>query len=173
MKSFDTETFHNIDLWTFRSTKTNKRYIVEIEYFEKDFLGIKFYWKGVVQSKNRYSLLTNDYEPRTIVMSCIMVMLNYYKKNPLCSFGFVASESIDLPVGNYKINKRFRFYRRMMLSLFSPKYFLQGYDLKRSLYLLINKKALKDKEITIPYIEEEINKLFIGDFSLSFDSLNN
>lgn len=31
-----------IDLWTFRSTKSNKRYIVEVEEFENEFYGIIF-----------------------------------------------------------------------------------------------------------------------------------
>ena len=55
------------DLWTFRSTKSNKRYIIEVEGFHNEFFGLKFYWKGVEKSQFRYSLLTNDYEPRRIV----------------------------------------------------------------------------------------------------------
>lgn len=94
MRSKTIDSLRIIDLWTFKSDKSNKRYIVEVEYFKDDFYGIKFYWKGVEQSKQRYSLLTNDYEPRTIVRSCIEVMLEYYYKNPLASFGFVAADDL-------------------------------------------------------------------------------
>ena len=60
MRSVDTSSLRITDLWTFRSLKSNKRYIVEVEGFENEFYGIKFYWKGVEKSKERYSLLTND-----------------------------------------------------------------------------------------------------------------
>lgn len=31
-------------------------------------------------------MLTNDYEPRIIIRSCIEVMLEYYRRNSLVSF---------------------------------------------------------------------------------------
>ena len=83
MRSKDHTSLRIVDLWTFKSTKSNKRYIVEVEGFEHEFYGIKFYWKGVQKSNDRYSLLTNDYEPRTIVRSCIEVMLDYYRRDHL------------------------------------------------------------------------------------------
>lgn len=85
MRSKDPSTLRIIDLWRFKSIKSNKRYIVEVEKFSNHFLGLKFYWKGVVNSKNRYSLLTNDYEPRTIVMSCVYIMLDYFRKDKFAS----------------------------------------------------------------------------------------
>ena len=94
MRSKDQSSLRIIDLWTFKSLKTNKRYIVEVEGFENEFYGLKFYWKGVEKSKDRYSLLTNDYEPRTIVRSCIEVMLQYFRKNP----GQRNRESTSVPV---------------------------------------------------------------------------
>lgn len=95
MRSKDNNSLRIIDLWTFKSTKSNKRYIIEVEGFENEFFGIKFYWKGVEKSKDRYSILTNDYEPRTIIRSCIEVMLEYYRKNSLVSFGFVAAKDLE------------------------------------------------------------------------------
>ena len=50
MRSTDPSTLRIIDIWDFKSTKSNKRYIVEIEYFSNNFLGLKFYWKGVATS---------------------------------------------------------------------------------------------------------------------------
>ena len=54
MRSKDSNSLRIIDLWTFRSIKSNKRYIVEIEGFKNEFYGIKFYWKGVVEIMLRY-----------------------------------------------------------------------------------------------------------------------
>ena len=47
MRSKDSGSLRITDLWTFRSTKSNKRYIVEVEGFDHEFYGLKFYWKGV------------------------------------------------------------------------------------------------------------------------------
>lgn len=165
MQSTDPGTFRIIDLWSFRSTKSNKRYIVEIERFSANFVGLKFYWKGVAQSDKRYSYLTYDYEPRTIVMSCVMIMLDYLKSNRFLSFGFVAAEDCDYTCDK-KPNKRFRFYRRLMLSLFGPKTFIQAYDINSSLYIMINRIAFESGDITLPELEEEISRLYIGDFAL-------
>lgn len=142
MRSKDQGSLRIIDLWTFRSLKSNKRYIVEVEGFENEFWGLKFYWKGVEKSKKRYSLLTNDFEPRIIVRSCIEVMLEYYRKNRLVSFGFVAAPDLDEDVKNKKVSKtsgsrRFKFYKRMMINLFDPETFYQVSDTTNTIYLLV------------------------------------
>ncbi len=46
MRSKDPSTLRIIDLWGFRSTKSNKRYIVEVEQISDHFLGLKFIGKG-------------------------------------------------------------------------------------------------------------------------------
>ena len=165
MRSTDPGTLRIIDLWKFRSRKSNKWYIVEVEHFPFHFYGLKFYWKGVASSKERYSLLTNDFEPRTIVMSCINIMMHYFKKDELASFGFVGAHDILAKHILSAPNKRFRFYRRMMLTLFSNDRFIQANDRNSSMYLLINKQILADKKITLARIESEISKLFVGDYS--------
>ena len=39
MRSKDHTSLRIVDLWTFKSTKSNKRYIVEVEGFEHEFYG--------------------------------------------------------------------------------------------------------------------------------------
>lgn len=146
MRSRDASSLRIVDLWTFKSIKSNKRYIVEVEGFENEFLGLKFYWKGVEKSQNRYSLLTNDYEPRTIVRSCIEVMLIYYRKNKLVSFGFVAAPDLEKDIRGKKVDKdngsrRFKFYQRMMVNLFGPETFYQASDTTNTIYLFNDKQA--------------------------------
>ena len=80
MRSKDLSTLRIVDLWGFKSTKSNKRYIVEVEKFSNHFLGLKFYWKGVVNSKKRYSILTHDYEPRTIVINAKTQLLKFRQR---------------------------------------------------------------------------------------------
>lgn len=170
MRSEDPSTHRMISLWKFKSNKSNKWYIVEVEEFPHHFFGLKFYYKGVRHSKNRYSLLTNDFEARTIVMSCINIMHNYYNNDKCASFGFVAADDIN---SNYndsnKPNKRFKFYRRMMLTLFSPEVFVQFADISNSIYMLINKSMLDNGVITISMIENGLAQNYIGDYSLSLN----
>ncbi len=71
MRSKHNETLRITDIWKFRSTKSNKWYIVEMEHFDNNLIAIKFYYKGARLSPHRYSLMTNDNEPRTIVYSCL------------------------------------------------------------------------------------------------------
>lgn len=172
MRSKDSSSLRIIDIWTFKSTKTNKRYIVEVEGFENDFWGLKFYWKGVEKSKERYSLLTNDYEPRIIVRSCIEIMLEYYRKNRLVSFGFVAAPDLEKDIIGKKINResgsrRFIFYRRMMINLFGPKTFYQVSDTTNTIYLLVNVEQLTSKAISIKHIERKLNETYNGDYRIT------
>ena len=172
MRSKDPNSLRIVDLWTFRSTKSNKRYIVEVEGFENEFYGIKFYWKGVEKSRNRYSMLTNDYEPRTIVLSCIEVMLKYYHRNPLVSFGFVAACDLEEDIKGKKIDKklgsrRFRFYQRMMINLFGPETFLQAADTTHTIYLMINIKQMRRGNVSIKDIESKLNQTYQGDYVIN------
>ena len=172
MRSKDSSSLRIIDLWTFKSIKTNKRYIVEVEGFENDFWGLKFYWKGVEKSKHRYSLLTNDYEPRIIVRSCIEVMLEYYRRNRLVSFGFVAAPDLEKDIIGKKVNResgsrRFKFYRRMMINLFGPKTFYQVSDTTNTIYLLVNMEQLTSKAISIKHIERKLNETYNGDYLIA------
>lgn len=170
MRSQDPSTLRIVDIWSFRSRKSNKRFIVEVEHFSHRFLGLKFYWKGVVDSKQRYSYLTYDFEPRTIVMSCVYIMLEYFSKNKCASFGFVAADDLNVD-GSVKpgLNKRFRFYRRMMLSVFGSKTFVQAHDVENSVYLLINREMLEAGIISLELIEREISELYEGDYSIVTD----
>lgn len=169
MRSKDHTSLRIIDLWSFKSTKSNKRYIVEVEGFENQFFGIKFYWKGVEKSKNRYSILTNDYEPRVIVRTCIEVMLDYYRKNHHVSFGFVAAQDLETDIKDKKIkseagNRRFRFYQRMMVNLFGPETFYQAADTTHTIYLMINKIQLSTGKITLRTLEERLNQIYQGNY---------
>lgn len=172
MRSKDPDSLRIIDLWTFRSSKSHKRYIVEVEGFENEFWGLKFYWKGVEKSKYRYSLLTNDFEPRTIVRSCVEVMLEYYRNNHLVSFGFVAAHDLDQDVRGKKVDtligsRRFRFYQRLMVNLFGPETFYQISDTTNTVYLLVNMKQLMNGIITLKNIEQKLNQTYNGEFIIN------
>lgn len=64
----------HIDLWRFKSMKSGKTYLVDVEAYEKHIYGIKFYLKSQAHLQEKYSFQTNDFEPRRIVLSCIYIM---------------------------------------------------------------------------------------------------
>lgn len=124
------------------------------------------------KSANRYSLLTNDYEPRTIVRTCIEVMLDYYRKNPYVSFGFVAARDLEKDIKGKNIDlesgsRRFKFYQRMMVNLFGPETFMQAADTTNSIYLMINQKKILSGMITIKEIEDLLNKTYEGGYIIN------
>lgn len=172
MRSKDPSTLRIIDLWTFKSTKSHKRYIVQVEHFPSNFYGVKFYWKAMTNSEKRYSLMTNDYEPRTIVLSCIEIMRLYLEKAPLTSFAFVAAEDLNVNK-NLDVSKRFRFYRRMMLSIFVENTFIQANNTKTGVYMLLNRKSMERGDIDIYQIEQQATEMFYGDFSLNIEQPDN
>lgn len=53
-----------------------------------------------------------------------------------------------------------------MLSIFGDQTFVQGYDINNSIYLLINRGMLQEGSVTIKQIEQEISKLYEGEYSL-------
>ena len=69
----------HIDLWRFKSMKSGKTYLVDVEAYEKHIYGIKFYLKSQAHLQEKYSFQTNDFEPRRIVLSCIYIMKHYYE----------------------------------------------------------------------------------------------
>lgn len=144
---------------------------MEMEQVDENFYAIKFYWKAVEKSKKRYSLLTNDYEPRRIIRSCIEVMLEYIRKNPRISFGFLASDDLEEDINGKKLeegigNRRFRFYRNLMLNLFGPESFYQVSDINNNLYLMLNRKEVDEGRLVLASIEKRINTIYSADFRL-------
>lgn len=92
-------------------------------------------------------------------------MLGYYHKDEFCSFGFVAAPDLDRGRDGLP-NKRFRFYRNMMLNIFGEKTFIQAYDVSTSVYVLINRKSFERRDISIEALENEISRLYEGEYSL-------
>lgn len=169
MRREDPDSHRITHLWRFKSTKKSRWYIVEIECFGEHLIAIKFYPKNFRLSEQRYSLMTNDNEPRTIVSSCLYVVKHYLDKDPLLSFGFVAAQDIDEKKRQRPVNRRFSFYQRMVVSFFGTKTFNHFYDEHQRVYLLINNDGLKKKVISAGYIEELLNELYAGEFNFSWD----
>lgn len=144
-------------LYTFTSTKTNLCYWVWVEKYDFDIYAVKFHLKNHRHSKSKYNLKTNTYEPRTIVQTCINIMLGIYQENDNASFGFIGSNSEGEDVS---MTKRFRFYRTIMATTFSDRHFEHIEYPQKSAYLLVNKDNLTNN----PDLIDRIEKAFIEQY---------
>ncbi len=83
VQNFNEEAGHlrSKKLYTFKSTKSNQWYWVWVECYDHHVYALKFRLKSMRNCENKYSILTNTYEPRRIVMTCINVMLEIYLKD--------------------------------------------------------------------------------------------
>lgn len=96
-------------------------------------------------------------------------MLEYYRKNPLVSFGFVAAPDLENDIKGKNFDpangsRRFIFYQRMMINLFGPKTFYQAADTTNTIYLMINMSQLKSCIITFKDIETRLNQTYCGNY---------
>ena len=142
-----------VDLYHFKSAKSNLWYIVRVECYECHIYGVKFYQKNHRLSKDKYRLMSNTFEPRRIINTCINIMLEIYKNDPKASFGFIGSNSINESI---KYTKRFRFYSRIAATYFSNETFTHKENIDKSTYMLINQSSLKEN----PNLIDEIESFF-------------
>lgn len=139
-----------------------------MEHFSNNLIAVKFYYKGVRWSKDRYSLMTNDNEPRRIVYSCLELIKRYYIKDNTISFGFIAAQDSNPQKTRKHENRRFQFYKTVVNYYFGTKTFSHVDDGSR-VYLLLNRQQLKLGAISMQTISDEINRIYEGDFNFSWD----
>ncbi len=138
----------------------NHRYIVNVQEFEYHVYIIKFHLKDHRHSENKYNLQTDYHDATRVITTCIEIMLYFYRKFPLASFGFIGANS----VGESKKNtKRYRIYRRLMENFFSPIHFSHHYYEDGSAYLLLNRAN------TTENLLEKIRSLFIKFYDVPTD----
>ena len=141
-------------IYSFRSSKSHLTYIVRVEHYRMDIYIIKFYLKSNRYSPHKYNLLTNTFEPRRIINTCINILLDIFKKDPGASFGFIGANRI----GESECNtKRYQVYKRIVTTYFTDIYFYHHYNEEKSAYILVNKRKLKEE----PGLIQEIEKFFM------------
>lgn len=148
----------HIDLWRFKSLKSGKIYLVDVEVYEKHIYGIKFYLKSQAHKSGRYSFQTGDFEPRRIVLSCFQIMLDYYNKDSRSSFAFIGANSAGEKTSS---TKRFRFYRRMVNTHLGIATFEHMTDERNSAYLLLRRTELSSGRIIVSDVEDFFRNIYV------------
>jgi len=138
------------------SCRKNQQYIVNVEEYKYDVYIIKFHLKAHSDSNNKYSLLTNLNNATKVISTCIKIMLSFYEKNQIASFGFIGANLLTESISN---TKRFRIYKKIMENLFSPVRFHHYNIPSKSAYLLLNKSNSEPKLLN--KIEQMFNHFYV------------
>lgn len=142
--------YYNRYAYTFRS-RSKTLYIVYVdELKELELCFIKFLPKVYNKAANKYKVRTNLYEMPSIISTCLNILIDFYKKNPYRSFGFIGENDEGEPIQN---TKRYRLYRKIVLSLFSPETFKHICDSSKSVYILLN----VNHQMNNPNLAQEIS----------------
>lgn len=158
--------------FSFKSTKTNLRYIAQVEHYNLNLYAIKFYLKNHKDSPNRFTVLTGKFEARPVIHTCIAIMIHIYNLNHNASFAFIGSPSykeIKREEENPKMKKenntqRFRIYSTLMYTYFRPEKFEHFNSIKQSLYLMLN-RASKHTKSEMQDMINEIYNIDINDLN--------
>lgn len=152
----DKECYYNKQIKTlqyrFKSTKSNHAYIVRVEKYENSVYCLKFYDKAMRYSRDRFSLRTNTFEPRTIFYTLYHIMIDVLKKDEKASFFFIGAQDEKDELG--VATRRFRIYRKFVSSVISDKLFVHYRINELSLYILVNKKAENPVELSNMIVHE-------------------
>ena len=146
-----------IDIYRFKSTKSNIVYLVNVERYEHNMYAVKFYQKNHRLSPKKYQLLSNTFEPRRIIYTCMNIMYSILEQNPRASFGFIGANCEN---ENTENTKRYRVYRKIVATQVSDELFLHARNEEKSTCILINKNELGKYPDLIEKIEETFVELY-------------
>lgn len=141
-KCTDNDYMVNTLQYRFKSTKSHHTYIVRVEHYQHSAYCLKFFDKANIDSKKKFSLRTNTFEPRTIFYTLIHIMLDVLKRDSSASFFFIGAEDERDTSG--MVSRRFRIYRRFVSSVVSDETFEHYRRNELSLYILVNKRSVAD-----------------------------
>ena len=151
--------------YRFKSDKSHHAYIVRVECYKKHAYCVKFFDKANINSKNKFSLRSNTFEVRTILYTMFHIMLDVLKRDERASFFFIGAE--DEKDQDGMVSRRFRLYRRFVLSTVSDDKFEHFRRNDLSLYILVNKETeqIKRSRHNVVYNLRSIGKQY--KFSIS------
>ena len=69
-----------VDIYRFKSTKSNLVYLIRVERYEHNMYAVKFYQKNHRLSPKKYQILSNTFEARRIIYTCMNIMFCFTRK---------------------------------------------------------------------------------------------
>lgn len=113
-------------VYVFKNRK-NFVYIVLVEHYKNDVYAIKFFQKNHSDSKQRYLIKTNQFDARRIIKTCVDIGKHVLDGNPLASFVFIGSPTIEeasREQNKLDNTKRYRVYKNYASFYFSSESFI-------------------------------------------------
>lgn len=145
----------HLTIYTFRTEKYP--YLVEVEHYPCNIYALKFYRRAHKGYKQKFNLLSNEGRCSRIVGTCFSIFIDIYRKNPLASFGFVGSHTVNTKTGEEESKaetKRFRVYKQAVINYFGEKTFAHFSDPNNSVYL-----AISNQNKDVAAISEKANQI--------------
>lgn len=140
--------------YRFKSSKSNRTYIVRVERYIEHTYCLKFFDKANMLSENKFSLRTGTYEPRTIFYTLLHIMMDVYQKDPKASFFFIGAEDEKDEMGD--TTRRYRIYRSFVSDVLSNKIFKHHRNNELSLYILVNRESVVNEKLFVQRITDEV-----------------
>ncbi|WP_394773116.1 hypothetical protein [Flavobacterium sp.] len=120
----------------------NNNYLVTVEEYDHNVFVLKFCLENHQDNNDKFNVLINigHTQARKAILTCIHIGMSIYENNPLASFGFIASPTIDeLGKTGFNATKRLVVYKSFVEYFFHPENFTHSYSEEKSSYLLLNK----------------------------------
>jgi hypothetical protein len=130
--------------YAFKSARNNRRYLVQVDYYQGDVCAIKFYPKCIQDSKDKYRIITNYGDFRALIFTIISIAKSILDKNKTMSFAFYGERTIERDKDNkieiepLENTQRFKAYSRLVGSYVGDITFIHKRYPSVSCYLLIN-----------------------------------
>ena len=141
----------------FQVNEVTQTYWVWIEVYQHHFYAVKFHLKAHRHSDFKYNLMTGLYEARQCIRTCMAIMEEVARSDSRASFGFIGANQMNEPEEN---TKRFRVYRRFMLTCFGNDEYVHKYNISKSAYMLINRKELAEHPGLLDPIVKGFSELY-------------
>lgn len=144
--------------YRFKSSKSNRTYIVRVEKYIEHSYCLKFFDKANMNSNRKFSLRTNTFEPRRIFYTLFHIMLDVLKQDDKASFFFVGAED-ERDILGYS-TRRFRVYYKFVSSVVSDRQFGHYPIREESLYILVNKKNIENRKEYASKITKAVKAMY-------------
>jgi hypothetical protein len=159
-KALNSKHLQSVQFYSFRTKKHH--YIVEVEIYEYHIYVVKYYLKKHKNHKYKYNMLTGEHKAAGVITTCIYIILDLLKADPMASFGFIGSPTYNVATKKMEPaddTKRFRIYKAVMENLIGDQTFVHTFNPRHSAYLMLNKRH-KD----IGKMQNLANQMFLDIF---------
>jgi hypothetical protein len=140
------------------------RYIVNLQYYDKNVYVIKFHAKSHSLSESKYNLVINKSKASRTLKTIINISLEILNSNENASFAFLGAFKFGEEDESTVNTQRYRIYKSIVTNQFGTETFTHTINEVINCYLLVNNKNSDP---------ENLSKEIVLMFSRVFKNLDN